>query len=71
MVQEIFGTLLGQSLSEQFLRGTLSQILVAFWLLFAFIVGTVYRGNLIAALTLPRAPPRPETIEQLVNFVDR
>lgn len=71
MVQEIFGTLLGQSLAEHLIRSTASQLLVVFWLVFAVIVGTVYRGNLTAALTLPRSPPRPETIEELVNFVDR
>ncbi|KAK8374544.1 hypothetical protein O3P69_007813 [Scylla paramamosain] len=36
------------------------------WLLFAFILGTAYRGNLTASLTAPKSPPRVETLEQLV-----
>ncbi|XP_047483147.1 uncharacterized protein LOC125035052 [Penaeus chinensis] len=46
------------------------RVSVACWLVFAFVVGTAYRGNLTAALTLPKYPDRPETIEQLVKAVD-
>ncbi|XP_071544953.1 ionotropic receptor 21a-like [Panulirus ornatus] len=51
--------------------GSSSRLLMGTWLVFAFIIGTVYRGNLTAALTLPKYPPRPETVEELVNYVDR
>ncbi|XP_071535583.1 ionotropic receptor 21a-like [Panulirus ornatus] len=71
MIQEAFGTLLGQNLSKWLPRASSSRVLVASWLVFAFILGTVYRGNLTAALTLPKYPPRPETVEELVNFADR
>ncbi|XP_071527001.1 ionotropic receptor 21a-like [Panulirus ornatus] len=68
--QEIFGTFLGQNLSKSLPTGSSSRVLVAAWLVFAFIIGTVYRGNLTAALTLPKYPPRPETLEEVVNYVD-
>ncbi|XP_071545448.1 ionotropic receptor 21a-like [Panulirus ornatus] len=71
MIQEAFGTLLGQNISQWLPRASSSRVLVAAWLVFAFIIGTVYRGNLTAALTLPKYPPRPETLEELVNYVDR
>ncbi|XP_071545446.1 ionotropic receptor 21a-like [Panulirus ornatus] len=69
--QEIFGTFLGQNLSKSPPTGSSSRVLVAAWLVFAFIIGTVYRGNLTAALTLPKYPPRPETLEELLSYVDR
>ncbi|XP_071536168.1 ionotropic receptor 21a-like [Panulirus ornatus] len=71
MMQEIFGTLVGQNLSNSMRSGSSNHALVAAWLIFSFILGTVYRGNLTAALTLPKYPPRPETVEELVNYVDR
>ncbi|XP_042233811.1 glutamate receptor 2-like [Homarus americanus] len=64
------GTLLAQSVNKYLLSSS-SQVLVAAWLVFAFIVGTAYRGNLTAALTLPKYPPRPETLEQLVRVADK
>ncbi|ROT79299.1 Variant Ionotropic Glutamate Receptor [Penaeus vannamei] len=63
------GSLLGQSVPLD--RDTNGfRVSVASWLVFAFVVGTAYRGNLTAALTLPKYPDRPETIEQLVKAVD-
>lgn len=70
VTMEVLGTLLGQNFYKWLPKSTLSRILVAAWLVFAFILGTAYRGNLTAALTLPTYPPRPETIEQLVDTVD-
>lgn len=35
--------------------------------MFAFIVGTAYRGNLTASLTAPKYPARPETLKELVS----
>ncbi|XP_063584656.1 glutamate receptor-like [Penaeus indicus] len=62
-------SLLGQSIPLG--RSTNAfRVSVACWLVFAFVVGTAYRGNLTAALTLPKYPDRPETIEQLVKAVD-
>ncbi|XP_071535572.1 ionotropic receptor 21a-like [Panulirus ornatus] len=71
MIQELFGSFTGQTLSKWLPRDSPSRILMAVWLVFAFIFGTVYRGNLTAALTLPKYPPRPETVEELVDHVNR
>ncbi|KAG7162367.1 Glutamate receptor ionotropic, delta-1-like 14, partial [Homarus americanus] len=65
------GTLLAQSVNKRHIVSSASRVLVAAWLVFAFIVGTAYRGNLTAALTLPKYPPRPETLEQLVRVADK
>ncbi|XP_071533862.1 ionotropic receptor 21a-like [Panulirus ornatus] len=69
--QVVIATLLAQSIIKKFPRGSSGRVLVATWLVFAFIIGTAYRGNLTASLTLPKYPPRPETIEQLVKFADK
>ncbi|XP_071536192.1 ionotropic receptor 21a-like [Panulirus ornatus] len=71
MIQELFGSFTGQTLSKWLPSDSPSRILMAVWLVFAFIFGTVYRGNLTAALTLPKYPPRPETVEELVDHVNR
>nr|XP_053641793.1 uncharacterized protein LOC128695317 [Cherax quadricarinatus] len=65
------GTLLGQSTKKQLSESSSSRLLLVTWLVFAFIVSNVYRGNLTAALTLPKYPARPETLEQLVKVVDK
>ncbi|XP_042233727.1 uncharacterized protein LOC121873914 [Homarus americanus] len=71
VVQEVVGTLLGQGFTGRLSISRSNPVLVAAWLVFAFIVATAYRGNLTASLTLPKYPPRPETVEQLVKAVDR
>ncbi|XP_071527034.1 LOW QUALITY PROTEIN: ionotropic receptor 21a-like [Panulirus ornatus] len=68
---EVMGILVGQNLPLRLHDISSSRLLVAAWLVFAFIIGTVYRGNLTAALTLPKYPPRPETIEELVDVIGR
>ncbi|XP_063884802.1 ionotropic receptor 93a-like [Scylla paramamosain] len=70
-IQMVTATLLSQNLSIQLPKSHANRALVMAWLLFAFIVGTVYRGNLTAALTLPKYPPRPETVEDMVETFDR
>ncbi|XP_069951455.1 ionotropic receptor 93a-like [Cherax quadricarinatus] len=65
------GTLLGQGTKKQLPERSSSRLLLVTWLVFAFIVSNVYRGNLTAALTLPKYPARPETLEQLVKVVDK
>ncbi|XP_053641790.2 ionotropic receptor 93a-like [Cherax quadricarinatus] len=65
------GTLLGQGTKKQLPESISGQLLLVTWLVFAFIVSNVYRGNLTAALTLPKYPPRPETLEQLIKVVDK
>ncbi|KAK3877639.1 hypothetical protein Pcinc_017654 [Petrolisthes cinctipes] len=63
----MLGSLLGHTFP-----GTLSQrssvrLVTASWLVFAFIAGTAYRSNLTAFLTVPKYPPRPETLAQLIG----
>ncbi|KAK4288862.1 hypothetical protein Pmani_038138 [Petrolisthes manimaculis] len=63
----MLGSLLGHTFP-----GTLSQrssvrLVTASWLVFAFIAGTAYRSNLTAFLTVPKYPPRPESLAQLIG----
>ncbi|ROT65113.1 Variant Ionotropic Glutamate Receptor, partial [Penaeus vannamei] len=67
----VVGTLLGQSLNQLHSHSNAARLLLGAWLIFAFILGTAYRGNLTAALTLPMYPPRPETLQELVKAVKR
>lgn len=69
--QMVIATLLSQNLTSNLPSSNSSRIFVMAWLVFAFILGTVYRGNLTAALTLPRSPPRAETLEDLVRNFDQ
>ncbi|XP_050713410.1 ionotropic receptor 93a-like [Eriocheir sinensis] len=69
--ESMAGILLGQSLLHRLPSTSSSRVLVAAWLMFALILGTAYSGNLTASLTLPKYPPRPETLAQLVKAVDR
>lgn len=68
---QMVGMLLGQSLSHHLFKTSSSRILLAAWLVFAIILGSAYTGNLTATLTLPKYPPRPETLTQLVDAADR
>lgn len=68
---QMVGMLLGQSLSHHLFKTSSSRILLAAWLVFAIILGSAYSGNLTATLTLPKYPPRPETLKQLVDAADR
>lgn len=71
VVQTIVATFLSQTLTKELLHFNSSRSLMAAWLIFALVVGTVYRGNLTAALTLPKYPPRTETVQQLVDTFSR
>ncbi|XP_064098733.1 ionotropic receptor 93a-like [Macrobrachium nipponense] len=70
VAEVIVGTLLSQPLSKWLPMTASVRILMTTWLVFAFIIGTAYRGNLTAYLTLPKYPPRAETIEDLIKTVD-
>ncbi|KAK4299130.1 hypothetical protein Pmani_028572 [Petrolisthes manimaculis] len=41
------------------------------WLVFSFILSAAYKCNLIASLALPKYPSRPESLDQLVQTVNR
>ncbi|XP_066947201.1 ionotropic receptor 21a-like [Macrobrachium rosenbergii] len=71
VILDVLGTLLGQALSNRLPVTASTKVLLLIWLIFAFIVGTVYKGNLMAFLVAPRYPPRPETLEELVKIVQR
>ncbi|XP_042860396.1 ionotropic receptor 21a-like [Penaeus japonicus] len=70
-VQEVFGLFLGQNLSRSFYASGRARLLAGAWLVFSLVVGTAYRGNLTASLTLPVYPSRPETLADLVLVADR
>ncbi|XP_042224455.1 ionotropic receptor 93a-like [Homarus americanus] len=67
VVQEVFGTLLGQTFSKGLPSKSSTRVLMATWLVFSFIVGIAYRGNLTAFLTVPKYPTRAENLEQLIT----
>lgn len=71
IVLEVVGSLLGQGLYGRLYTNRSNYMLMATWLLFGVVVGTGYRGSLVASLTLPRQPQRPETVEELVTTVKR
>ncbi|XP_069982149.1 ionotropic receptor 21a-like [Penaeus vannamei] len=71
IVLEVVGTLIGENLYKTLPTATSGRIVLTVWLVFAFVIGTAYTGNLTAALTLPKYPPRVETIEELVKAVDK
>ncbi|XP_069957204.1 ionotropic receptor 21a-like [Cherax quadricarinatus] len=66
VLELVVGVLLGQAYSRGLPSTSSTRLLVAAWLVFAFILGTAYRGNLTAFLTVPKYPARPENVEQLV-----
>ncbi|MPC42297.1 hypothetical protein E2C01_035916 [Portunus trituberculatus] len=70
VVLEAVGTLLGQGLFGRLSTRHASHILLASWLFFGVVVGTAYRSSLIASLTIPKYPKRPETLEELVTYVE-
>ncbi|XP_069156905.1 ionotropic receptor 21a isoform X2 [Procambarus clarkii] len=67
VIQDVVGTLLGQSMAERLTRRGWARAVFGGWLVFALIIGTAYRGNLTASLTIPKYPPRPETLEELIK----
>lgn len=75
VVKQVVGTILNETIPGELPRRSSTRVLLAAWFIFAFIVGNVYRGNLTASLTVPKYPPRAETLDQLVDteatYVDR
>ncbi|KAK8396612.1 hypothetical protein O3P69_004949 [Scylla paramamosain] len=68
----VAAALLGQNVSSmKFLIDTPSRVFLGSWVIFSLIVSTAYTGNLIASLALPKSPERPETLEHLINAVNR
>ena len=67
---EILGTFIGENVTKSLPKSDSGRTLIVGWLIFAFIIGTGYSGNLKANLTLPKYPPRIETVDELVESVD-
>ncbi|XP_050733482.1 uncharacterized protein LOC127007033 isoform X4 [Eriocheir sinensis] len=67
VVKQVVGTLLDEAIHGELPRRSPTRVVLTAWLIFAFIVGTVYRSNLTASLTAPKYPPRPETLTELVD----
>ncbi|XP_037797027.1 ionotropic receptor 21a-like [Penaeus monodon] len=69
--QVVYKILLGQDLVQRFVRAPSTRLMISCWLAFSLIIGAAYRSNLTTYLTLPKEPPRIETIREMVERVDR
>lgn len=67
VVKQVVGTLFDEAIPGELPQRSSTRMVLAAWLIFSFIVGTVYRGNLTASLTVPKYPPRAETLAELVD----
>ncbi|XP_068248902.1 ionotropic receptor 21a-like [Palaemon carinicauda] len=67
ITETVLGTLLGQGLANKTPNTNTFRLLLLSWLVCAFVISVVYRGNLTAFLTLPKYPQRIETLQELVN----
>ncbi|MPC69070.1 hypothetical protein E2C01_063284 [Portunus trituberculatus] len=67
VVKQVVGTLLDEAIPGGLPRSTPTRMVLTAWLIFSFIVGTLYRSNLTAYLTAPKYPPRVETLADLVG----
>ena len=62
---EAVGLLLGQPFSIRKVVKTSFRVLLSGWLIFGIVIGTGYKSNLVAVMTLPPAPQRIETLSEL------
>lgn len=67
VVKQVVGTLLDEAIPGELPHRSSTRVMLAAWLIFAFIVGTVYRSNLTASLTVPTYPSRAETLLELAQ----
>ncbi|KAK7082757.1 hypothetical protein SK128_001377 [Halocaridina rubra] len=67
VVSEIFSPFLSQpSTNRQPNRDSL-RIIIATWLIVSYVIGSLYRGNLTAFLTIPKYPSRIDTLKQFLR----
>ncbi|KAK8393816.1 hypothetical protein O3P69_006853 [Scylla paramamosain] len=67
VMKQVLGTLLDEAIPGELPQRSTTRVVLTAWLIFSFVVGTVYRGNLTASLTIPKYPPRIETFSGLVD----
>ncbi|KAK7074312.1 hypothetical protein SK128_025050, partial [Halocaridina rubra] len=67
IAEDVIRPLLGQPMSSRLPATTSTRILLVIWLLFTLIIGTIYRSNLTAFLTIPKYPARPETLQSMIS----
>ena len=67
VIKQVVGTLLDETISGNLPQKNSTRVVLTAWMIFSFIVGTVYRSNLTAYLTVPKYPPRAETLKELVE----
>ncbi|XP_068204618.1 glutamate receptor ionotropic, kainate 1-like [Palaemon carinicauda] len=68
---EIIATLLDQNFNFLLPESAAGRIIMLFWLIYTFIISSSYRANLKAFLMKPNPPLRAETVEELVDVVDK
>ncbi|XP_063889389.1 uncharacterized protein LOC135116113 [Scylla paramamosain] len=67
VMKQVLGTLLDEAIPGELPQRSNTRVVLTAWLIFSFVVGTVYRSNLTAYLTIPKYPPRIETLGGLVD----
>ncbi|XP_063889393.1 uncharacterized protein LOC135116116 [Scylla paramamosain] len=67
VMKQVLGTLLDEAIPGELPQRSTTRVVLTAWLIFSFVVGTVYRSNLTASLTIPKYPPRIETLSGLVD----
>ncbi|XP_063875820.1 uncharacterized protein LOC135108589 [Scylla paramamosain] len=68
VMKQVFGTLLDEAIHGELPQRSTTRLVLAAWMIFAFIVGTVYRSNLTACLTVPTYPRRAEDLADLFHM---
>lgn len=68
VMKQVFGTLLDEAIHGELPRKSSTRLVLTSWMIFAFIVGTVYRSNLTACLTVPTYPTRAENLADLFKM---
>ena len=68
VTEQVVGTLLDQGMHGDLPRRVSTRVALTAWMMFAFIVGSVYRSNLTACLTAPTYPPRAENFADLFHM---
>ncbi|KAF2360825.1 hypothetical protein FHG87_008423, partial [Trinorchestia longiramus] len=64
---QIWKILLGQNVPHNVPRTPSFRLLLVIWMACSFLVTVIYKTNLIAHLTIPKAPFRPESLSDLVT----